>query len=120
MLSQGGARPETLAMVERWRKEQEEFWAKPEDQPDDFLDRWLPQAAPMLDAGWNGYGLPPSDVLSARYCMMMAGSWDQREYAARWVEWVKAEAHARVAKGFHPYPLTSPRSAVSTTGTLPA
>lgn len=105
-------------MIARWRAERDRVHAAPEDQFDDFLDRWLPAAAAMLDAGWNGYGMAPSKVLEMRYCMLSRRTPADCAYALRVGEWIKAEATRRHGEGLHPYPLTSERPAV-TVGELP-
>lgn len=106
-LDRSDVRPETRALLARWQREAEEFRAAPKAQPDDFLDRWLPGAAPFFDAGWNGDGLAPSKRIEMRYCMTHWSNVD------RLSAWIKAEARARVAAGYHPYPLSNLRPAVT-------
>lgn len=109
-------RPETLAMVAEWRNRDRQLLSEQENQPDDFLDRWLPEAAAHLDAGWNGYGTAPSAEISIRYCMMMTGGDEARNYAAKWASWCMREAARRYAEGHHSNPLTDPRPAVGGLG----
>lgn len=111
-----GVRSETLEMVAEWRRREAEYFAVPEPATDDFLDRWLPAAESHLDAGWNGYGLSPSQTLSMRYCTMMTPDPAERAVAQRFAEWVKLEARLRFEQGYHPFPLTDLRPAVAATG----
>lgn len=112
-------RSETLEMVAEWRKRDAALFEEHEHEPDDFLDRWLPAAADLLDAGWNGYGIAPSETLKIRYCMLMTPVPSDREYAQRVAHWIKAEATRRHQADLHPYPLTNERPSV-TAGEMPS
>ncbi|WP_439539507.1 hypothetical protein [Sphingomonas sp.] len=106
------ARPETIAMVAEWERRSALILNPPEQDRDDFLDRWLPAAAPHLDSGWNGHGLAPSVEIGLRYCMGMAGSNEVVERTAAYANWIVREATARHRRGLHPNPLTAPRPAI--------
>lgn len=110
------ARPETIAMLADWRRLRDLSDAPLEQEPDDFLERWLPAAAPHLDAGWNGYGLAPSATIKIRHCMGMTGSPEARDRAVRIAAWIKREAAARRRRGFHPNPLTDLRPTIPLPG----
>ncbi|MCA1199172.1 hypothetical protein K9B35_14435 [Sphingomonas sp. R647] len=105
----GDARPETIAMVAEWQRRDELYWNPPEQEPDDFLDRWLPAAAPHLDAGWNGYGLAPSKEIGLRYCMGMSGSLEMVSRTVAHAQWIMRRATALHRRGYHPNPLTTAR-----------
>jgi hypothetical protein len=105
--------PELRAyMAEREARNRERFL---KEQPDDFLDRWLPKARPFIDATPRPEtSAPPSTIMAMRYCICMSGGRSvaevrkAHEEAHAMAEAWRIESRRRYRNGFHASPLGEP------------